>query len=201
MVINPDFNIGEILLSTLGYPETAFRATGPLTGKGKPGNDDFIYGNRNETLKTVSEYGTPLRKKDASGRWYFMPVTLIHKDEAYEIPNAVISFTGKKTIVETPMVGRQGSVKELIGLDDYEIGVQGVALSDDFPQEALERLHELYTINESVSLQCALTDVFLDKDDKVIIRSVELSDMHGTESFVTIKISLVTDRSFELKIE
>ncbi|MEG0499905.1 MAG: DUF6046 domain-containing protein, partial [Rikenellaceae bacterium] len=39
----------------------------------------------------------------------------------YEIPNAIISCTGKKTIVETPMVGRKGAVKELINVDDYEI--------------------------------------------------------------------------------
>ena len=130
-----------------------------------------------------------------------MPVVLEHKGKEYEIPNAVISFTGKKNIVETQMIGRKGSVKELINIDDYEISVQGIAQADDFPESALMSLNELYNVNESVALRCALTDVFLEEDDKVVIKSLDISDMKGTDSFVIIKMSLITDRNFELIIE
>ena len=130
-----------------------------------------------------------------------MPVVLEHKGKEYEIPNSVISFTGKKNIVETAMVGRKGSVKELINIDDYEISIQGVVQSDDFPEAELVELNELYNINESVILKCALTNVFLEEDDKVVIKGLDVSDMKGTDSFVIIKMSLITDRNFELIIE
>lgn len=188
MAIVPKFSIGEILLSVLGY-------------KGLPYPGGWLLPHNRAKGNTLSRYGTPLRKQDADNRWYFMPVTLVYKQKEYEIPNAVISFTGKKTIVETPMIGRKGSVKEQISINDYEINLQGVALSDDFPEEELARLNELYTVNESVSLQCALTDIFMEEDDKVIVKSLDISGMQGTESFVVIRMGLVTDKSFELKIE
>ena len=46
--------------------------------------------------------GAPLRKAGADGRWYFMPVWL----DDVEIPHAVVSMTGQKTIVETPLIFR-----------------------------------------------------------------------------------------------
>ena len=132
---------------------------------GKP--DGYKFDGEYLEEKLYTDVGTMLRKVDAQGRYYFMPVFFLYKDKSYEIPNAVISFTGKKTIVETPMVGR----------------------------------NEIYNINESITLKCALTDLFLDQDDRVVIKSIDLSDMKGTENFTVFKMELITDRSFELIIE
>ena len=72
-----------------------------------------------------------------------MPIVLEHKGTEYEIPNAVISIRGKKSIVETAMVGRKGTVKELISVDDYEIRIAGVCLDVDFPDQQINALNEL----------------------------------------------------------
>lgn len=181
-----DFNIKDTLLSIIGYKGLPY-----------PG----LWMSDKVNLKTQSDLGSILRKKDAQGRYYFLPVTFIYKGKEYEIPNALISFTGKKTIVETAMVGRQGSVKELISIDDYEISIQATAHSTDFPEAALTELKELYNINEAVTLKCALTDIFMDKDDKVVIKSIDLSDMKGSEEFQVFKMELITDQSFVLTIE
>lgn len=196
-----NFNVKDILLSAIGYKGLPYPGVWFPTVN-RPGNsDDYEYrGDANE-VKTHSDLGSVLRKKDAQGRWYFLPVVLVHKGKEYEIPNAFISFTGKKTIVETAMVGRKGSVKELINIDDYEISVQGYAQAEDFPEVALTQLNELYNINEAITLKCALTDIFLSKDDRVVIKGIDLSDMRGTDSFQVIKLSLVTDQSFQLIIE
>lgn len=74
-------------------------------------------------------------------------------------------------------------------------------MAGDFPEEILSEINELYNINEAVTLKCALTDIFLEEDDRVVIKSIELSDMRGTETYQTIKMELVTDRNFELIIE
>lgn len=183
------FNIADILVSAFGYKGL------PYPGVWFPSVPE------NQKNRTHSDLGSVLRKQDAQGRYYFLPVVLEHKGKEYEIPNAFISFTGKKNIVETPMVGRKGTVKELINIDDYEISIQGVVQAEDFPEAELVALNELYSINESVILKCALTNVFLEEDDKVVIKNIEVSDMKGTDSFVIIKMSLITDRNFELIIE
>lgn len=196
-----EFNIKDILLSILGYKGLPYPGAWFPDVKRKNQTEDFTYYGDSLDEKLYTDKGTLLRKKDAQGRYYFMPVFFLYKDKSYEIPNALISFTGKKTIVETPMVGRKGSVKELINIDDFEISIQSIAQAEDFPEAALVELNEIYNINESITLKCALTDLFLEQDDKVVIRSIDLSDMKGTETFQVFKMELVTDRSFELIIE
>ncbi len=182
-----NFNIGELLTSAVAYKGLPFPG-------GWLAKDSY-------TRREQSQLGATLRKKDASGRWYFMPVQLIHQGKHYEIPNAMISFTGKKTIVETPMVGRKGTVKELINLQDYEISLQAVYEGEDFPDEELAELNTLYNLNESVEIDCALTSIFLDQDDRVVIKSIDVSDVKGTENMQLVKMNLVTDCYFELVIE
>ena len=148
-----------------------------------------------------SNLGSTLRKRDANGRWYFMPVVLVYKGKEYEMPNSLISIRGKKNIVSTPMVGRKGTVKELISMDDYEISIQGVALDTDWPDDQLAAIKEIYSVNESVQLKCALTDIFMDDEDMVVIKSIDIPEMRGVEHAQTYSLDLETDRSFELIME
>lgn len=195
-----EFSIKDLLLDIVGYKGLPFPGVWFENGS-MAAQEGGV--RKSQRLKA----GTLLRKKGANGQYYFMPVVLRHKkkednrEEIYEIPNAIISLTGKKTIVETPMVGRKGAVKELINVDDYEINIQGIASADDFPEEALERLSKLYNLNEAVTLECALTDVVLGENPAVVIKSIDLSDMKGVECFQVFKMTLTTDYSFELIIQ
>lgn len=196
-----EFSIKEVLLSAIGYKGAPYPgAWVPELKRPRP-SENYEYDGDYREEKRYTDKGSLLRKADARGRYYFLPVTLLYKDREYEIPNAVISFTGKKTIVETPMVGRKGSVKELISVDDYEIRIQAIARDEDFPEAALAELNEIYNVNESVTLKCALTDLFLEEDDKVVIKSIDISDMKGEETFTVFAMELITDRSFTLTIE
>lgn len=194
------FNLGDMLLNVIGYRlpyPGGFIPDAPSKYKA----DGYEYPGEQVSEKTSSDFGSTLRKKDAEGRWYFMPIVLEHKGTEYEIPNAVISIRGKKSIVETAMVGRKGTVKELISVDDYEIRIAGVCLDVDFPDQQIGALNELYNINESVTLKCALTDIFLDEEDKVVIKSIDFAEMKGCETAQVFTMELVTDRSFELILE
>lgn len=195
------FSVKDILLDIIGYKGLPYPGAWLPTVNRSKGADDFEYDGDGPHDKQYSDLGSTVRKTDAQGRWYFLPVVFEHDGTEYEIPNAIISITGKKNIVETAMVGRKGSVKELISIDDYEISIEGVAVAEDFPEAALAELNELYNINAAVSLKCALTDMFLEEDDRVVIKDLSLSDMKGQESFQVFKMELVTDRSFELIIE
>lgn len=193
-----NFNLSDMLMSVVGYkglpyPSGFFPDLPPKYDDAS----DYQYTGDAASNKTSSALGSTLRKKDAQGRWYFMPIEI----NDTEIPNAIISIKGKKTIVETAMVGRKGTVKELISVDDFDIEIAGVAMDKDFPDEAIAELNDLYNINEAVSLKCALTDIFLDEEDKVVIKSIDFPAMKGYESVQAFKMSLVTDRNFELIVE
>lgn len=191
------FNMGELLMNFIGYKGIPYPGGFLSRMPDKYGADNYAYPGEPLSEKTSSDFGSTLRKRDAQGRWYFMPVELGN----VEIPNAVISIRGKKTIVETAMVGRKGTVKELISVDDYEIRIAGVCLDTDFPERQINALKELYDINESVTLKCALTDIFLDEEDKVVIRNIDFAEMRGSETAQAFTMELVTDRSFELIME
>lgn len=195
------FNLGDMLLNVIGYKGLPYPGGFIPDAPGKYKADGYEYPGEQASEKTSSDFGSTLRKKDAQGRWDFMPIALEHKGTEYEIPNAVISIRGKKSIVETAMVGRKGTVKELISVDDYEIRIAGVCLDVDFPDQQINALNELYNINESVTLKCALTDIFLDEEDKVVIKSIDFAEMKGCETAQVFTMELVTDRSFELILE
>lgn len=195
------FDVLQILESIVGYKGLPFPGVWfPKKGRDDYQGEDFELEETSEPLKTQSNKGTTLYKKDALGNYYFMPVTFIHQGKEYEIPCALISFTGRKNIIETPLVGRQGSVKELISMEDYQISITGVVFGENqvWPEEQLDAINELYNINEAIELKCALTDVFLSENDKVVIQELNLPQAGQTEHVQVVEIKCVTDRAFEL---
>lgn len=195
------FDVLQILESIVGYKGLPFPGVWfPKKGRDDYQGEDFELEETSEPLKTQSNKGTTLYKKDALGNYYFMPVTFIHQGKEYEIPCALISFTGRKNIIETPLVGRQGSVKELISMEDYQISITGVVFGENqvWPEEQLDAINELYNINEAIELKCALTDVFLSENDKVVIQELNLPPTGQTEHVQVVEIKCVTDRAFEL---
>lgn len=195
------FDVLQILESIVGYKGLPFPGVWfPKKGRDDYQGEDFELEETAEPLKTQSNKGTTLYKKDALGNYYFMPVTFIHQGKEYEIPCALISFTGRKNIIETPLVGRQGSVKELISLEDYQISITGAVFGENqvWPEEQLDAINELYNINEAIELKCALTDVFLSENDKIVIQELSLPPAGQTEHVQIVEIKCVTDRAFEL---
>lgn len=154
-------------------------------------------------LRTETLGGTPIRKVDAMGRVYFMPAYIETQSYGIEIPAAAISIKGKKNIVETPLTGRRGSVKELVSVDDYEITIHGVIMSDDenYPEDTIQLFRDLYETNESVKLICALSDLVLQSDDRIVIKSIEWPPVGTVENAQIIKMTAVTDSSIDLIIE
>jgi len=202
--MKPEFDIRKILLSYIGYKGLPY--PGAFFGMLKSRAGKLPEYEMNAPASGFQEFtnkGTRLYKQDHLGRWYFMPVTLISDGKEYEIPEAVLSITGKKTIIETPMVGRKGSVKELINIDDYKVSIAGYVQSTDgsYPEDAIIKIRELFNINQSVELVSALTDLIFDDEDKVVITDIAFPSTPGVEDGQIIKIECITDKPFELIIE
>lgn len=202
------FNIERLLQSVIGYrglpfpgalfpnrPAGSYRGTAPEIPTAPAPQQELVKGTR-------------LYKQDALGRWYFMPVFIKHADvrsseHTLELPNAVLSITGTKNIVRTPLVGRRGTVKELINVGDYKISIAAFIHSTDgsYPEAEISRMKELYNINESVELISALTDLLLDEGDRIVITDIQYPPTPGLEDGQVVTIECETDSSFELTIQ
>lgn len=182
-----------------GYQALPFVPAGLITRKGRMSNEPFDEGEFAER-PTQSISGATLRKYK-NGVYYFMPVSFESNGTTWEFDEAVVSISAKKTIVETSLVGRKGKVKELISMDDYEIKLLIVLTGDDYPEYDVLDLVTLWEANESIKMNCAVTDYFLQGDNNVVIKTLDFPAMEGNEDMQVITMNLLSDSPFELEIK
>lgn len=183
--------------------------TDGLTFKSDEAGDLIEEFEKQELNFTIGDRGTPLRKWDKTSgmsafmTYYFMPVFLKTSAGKLELPIATISIKGKKTIIETPLTGRRGSVKELISVNDYEISLHGVIVGADgnYPEAEIKKFSDLYELNESITLISGLSDLVLKPDDKIVIKSIDYPEVGHVENAQIISMTAVTDSSIDLIIK
>lgn len=175
-----EFNLSDIFRKTFGYEAPHKQAPGRI--------EQASLGGR--------YYDT-----DIFGREFFLPVQL----DGYVLPFAVVGVSCKKTIVSTALPERGGTVKELISLDDYIINVKGILINDDnkYPESEIIDLHELFLKNQSITMQCVLTDIFLKGTfkQKVVIKELKFPTVTGVEHAKPFEMELESDMIFTLEIE
>lgn len=194
------FDITKMLTSVIGLKGLYYPGVRPQANT-LARSEDFSIAPTGASPKLYTAGGSPLRREDPEvlGSYFFMPVTI----GGIEIPNAVISISGRKTIVETPLVGRRGSIKELISVDDYQIEVTGVLIgsdADSYPEDQVESLRDLWRRDESVVLISALSDLILEQTDKIVLKSIDFPAVGAYENAQIVKLSAVSDQPFELEI-
>ncbi len=199
--------VSRITLKGLPFPGTLAGKRPEGTYKGDA-QDDYEL---EPEAPTVEEFvrGTRLRGKDRLGRWYFMPVSFIYstpsgEKKMLELERAEIkAVSAKKNIVETPLVGRKGAVRELISSEDFKVSLRAVVRTDDgtYPADQIVELKELYNVNEAVELKSVLTDLLFDENDKVVITDMSFPETPGVEDEQEVQIECVTDKPFELTID
>lgn len=139
-----------------------------------------------------------------NGNEMFMPIWLIRADGTrLLLQNTVSNLSNQVTIVETPLVNRQGTVKEEISINDWVISVKGVIVSadGDYPDEQVAELNEIYTLREALGIENARTALVLDQDEKVVIKSLKFTEIKGVRSAQAFEMEMVSDLPFELYME
>lgn len=202
-------DVASILQKIAGYKGLPFPGAfipwlaGPGAGVDKGENYQSTEYDEAEPRYELSSKGTAIYKIGEKGTYYFMPVTFLANEKEYDIDCAMVSIVSKKTMITTSLVGRKGSVKELINIDDYQISIVGAVIGYDniWPEGKLDDINELYNLNQAVELRCALTDVFLSAGDKVVITDLSIPQMPQTEHVQVIELKCITDRPQELIIE
>lgn len=150
--------------------------------------------------KNVSNLSEPFYATNISGMEFFMPITI----GGLLLQNTIISMTLKKTIIETPLVNRQGTVKEMISCDDWDINIKGMIVGEgnDYPDEEVKKLKDLvYDKDEALEIHNALTAICLSKNEKVVIRELLWMEMKGIQNAQAFELKCVSDLMFDLTEE
>lgn len=127
------------------------------------------------------------------------------------MPYVVLSISGGKTIIRTPLAERMGSVKEQYNEEDYKINIKGFLISADrkFPEAEIDTLRILKETKKAVTIDNALTNIFLtnqtlppDEQRRVVVTGFELPDVTGGREHVRpFTMSLESDTVFKLELK
>jgi hypothetical protein len=166
----------------------------------------FIINGENVQLSQVS--GSPLTA-EYFGREIWLPVTFLGLDasvfgvDKLLLPYSVIKITSSKTIVSTPLSERRGTVKEYFSAEDYQITIKGFVIDEDriWPEKELIVLKQLDDLDTAIQLDNALTNIFLDKDTRVVISKLDLPEVEGGRKHVRpFSMTLMSDSIFTLDV-
>lgn len=121
------------------------------------------------------------------------------------LPYSVVRISGKKTVPTTAMSERQGTVKEFYSIDDYQITIKGFLIDDEnrvFPEEELRDFKKLFGINRAIRLDNALTNIFLEESQRVVIMDFDIPEVEGGRRHVRpFSMRLESDTIFTLELE
>ncbi len=210
------FDIQKLFAERFSYPINEW-----IKDKKYSNDSDFRYDQQNSAdtrgtaTRSITAKTTPKGGElytTYKGKYYFLPIYL----GGELLPHGVVKIQSKKHIVETPLVGQRGTVKEFISLEDYAISIRGFLIGDKltWPEAEVEKLRKLYARNEAIEMRSAVTDLFLlpqkDPDepqtdkktqpDRVIIKALDFDEFKSTH-VVAYSMELVSDSVFEIEIQ
>lgn len=148
--------------------------------------------------KEVSKLGVNLWDKNNLGKEFFMPI----KIDGFLLQNTILSAQCKKNIVETALVGRQGTIKELISAEDWQFSVKGIIASADnnYPEDEVIKLTELFEKNKSLKINNALAAILLKNNEKIVVTSLNLLEVKHP-NVQAFEMQFVSDNDFEIIIK
>lgn len=148
------------------------------------------------------------------GREIWLPIKFYDLDRnifgASEIllPYATLDISAKKTIVKTPLAERQGTVKELYSVDDYQIGIKGFVIGYDstgkypqFPEQEIKQLNDLFLVNEALKIDNAILNICM-PGSRVVIEELKWNEPEGggRRNYRSFQMKLESDTVFTLEL-
>jgi len=149
----------------------------------------------------ISQLGTPVYDNV-----FFAPGSYFNVD-SINVPYAglsldsfVITVTGEKNIIDTPVSGRKGAVREYVNQLDYNISIEGkvTELFNVFPADQLENWRRIWESPESIPVISRFLNEVWDITN-IVIRRFSVTPVVGSRNEVNIRIQAVSDEPFDVK--
>lgn len=121
-------------------------------------------------------------------------------DSDLTLITALISINKTKNIVLTKIQGRNGTVKEYVSDDDYQISIKGVIVgkySNKRPVDEIKKLEDYCNFNGEIDIVCSfLNDLGV---NTVVITGHSKAQREGTRNVVDFEIQCLQETPFEIK--
>lgn len=203
-----EFDLVDVFKSVWGYAPAPFlfglqNAVEKKIFGGSSQSSEYSFAQQSER-REYNIKGSPFYGLNNSGNEVFLPIWLIKADGTkFMLQNTVSSIVSKKTIIETQLVNQQGSVKEELSIDDWDINVKGIIISSDmdYPDQQVSELRQLYKTSESLEIENARTSLLFEDNEKVVVKNLKFPEVKGFKNMQAFECDLVSDIEFKLIIE
>ena len=129
-------------------------------------------------------------------------VTLVSIAQDLYLDKVLLEIKQNKNVVETKIMGRDFTIKEYIGMDDYSINIEGYILSDIngvYPVEEVKLLKQYSVLKTPIWVtNPILNEVF--GINYILIKDVDFQDEAGSISYQKFSISAVNDNLYDTDI-
>ena len=207
---NFNLNVVNLFAEIFGVSSPVFIPWGRQRQTNIPNDHKGITIGAKEEASRVSWMGTPVldsftldggtyKTYDKDGK-----LTTVKLDD-FVFPYAtIVDFERNLNVTKTKVLGNAGTVKEIYGLDDWNINIRGFCLTDTSRRDqksAYEQMQELVrwrNVADSVNVTGYL---FSDKDIfSIVMESMTLAPVQGKEDVYSFSIRAVSDNPIELKL-
>lgn len=113
--------------------------------------------------------------------------------KALTLINILLTVSQAKKIITTEIQGRNGTVKEYIGMDDYEININGIIAGDNgiHPKEDINSLMSMLTARVTTPVTCEyLQNLGI---HQIVIKDFTLQQDAGGVSYQNFSITALSD--------
>lgn len=138
-------------------------------------------------------------------------------DIEFAIP-PVITVQGQLNVISTAVAGQNGSVKEVISVEDYRVNIKTMLTDneiidngiseerfairlrgDGFPDGRIRELRNLFEEKQSVRVVSPYLSLF--NIQYLLMTSISFPDLSGMSSVIPCEIQCVSDRPLEIQLE
>lgn len=120
----------------------------------------------------------------------------------YPIDTVLFNVTQSKNIIKTSINGRDGTIKEYVGMGDYGINIKGIIAGQrgQYPIDAVDNLMEFLTYNQSIRIYSKyLNERF--NIDEIVITDFDLKQEEGRYAQQSFEINAISDYPVEILIQ
>lgn len=118
------------------------------------------------------------------------------------IDTALFSVNQTKNIVRTNINGRDGTIKEYIGMGDYQINIKGVICGSNgvYPADEVENLMKFLAYDQSIPIDSKFLNEVFDIFE-VVIMDYDIPQEEGGQSYQRFEINCVSEKPVEILIQ
>lgn len=121
----------------------------------------------------------------------------------FEFPVAtIVEFSRPKNIVKEKTIGGKGSVKEIMGLDDWEISIRGIIVDDESRESQKTAKQQQYALDRLSEVAGAIKiegKIFAERYiSHIVIETPRFSPVQGKPGLIQYEIQASSDEAFLL---